>query len=210
MARAKSPEDVLEAALTGLNDNPRDLGFVMLYRADTGRKHDFGSNLSVDGGRSLKARTQPESIESSNGYSRATPVDTNGDEEAEIEFHLAGTIGAIDTSDIDEAQDRLPRLVTSSRSNPVDEHDEMSLTKMIKLAHQKDNLILFQGADMKVFGSLLRPNCFGDIPHQVVVLPIRASERVSSEESIQGILVVGLNTRLYVSSCASCRKVERL
>jgi len=198
MAVAKSPEQVLDSALKGLADNPRDLSFVVLYVAEHGNAHDFGLE-SLDGRSTSRKLTESVSKSGSHSHSRPSIFDEVGDEEIEIEFTLAGMVGAVDT---EQAQKVLPGSVISRRTAPIEENEPMSLEKMIRLAHDKNEVVLFNGSDMDVFGKLLQPNVFGDIPAQVVVLPIRAS----TDDRIHGILVVGLSTRLHVSEMRTARQ----
>jgi len=192
MSRAKSPEQVLERALTGLADNPRDLNFVVLYVAEHETGHDIGLE-SLDSKSTSKRFAGSTSRSGSHSQSRPSMFDGSGDEEVEIEFTLAGMIGAIDK---EKARKALPSTVLSRRTEPVGDDEVMSFEKMIKIAHDTNELKLFEGPDMEVFATLLQANIFGDMPAQVAVLPIRAS----TEDRIHGMLVVGLSTRLHVSS----------
>ena len=181
----------MEAALQGLGQNSRDIGFALLYTTDRDGVNDFSKDASVTYSVVRTAGTDSGSIVF-NGDLLAEEL---ADEETEITLILTGVVGAID---LDGPCDHLPRTLTSHRSIAADECDQSQLTDMIRLAHIRDELVLLRDSEMAVFKDSLKPNVFGDIPQQAAVIPIKAS----AEDKCHGVLVIGLSTRLTVSGVA--------
>ena len=181
----------MEAALQGLGQNSRDIGFALLYTTDRDGVNDFSKDASVTYSVVRTAGTDSGSIVFNGDLLAEEPTD----EETEITLTLTGVVGAID---LDGPCDHLPRTLTSHRSIAADECDQSQLTDVIRLAHIRDELVLLRDSEMAVFKDSLKPNVFGDIPQQAAVIPIKAS----AEDKCHGVLVIGLSTRLTVSGVA--------
>jgi hypothetical protein len=179
----------MEAALRGLAQNSRDVGFVLLYTTDRDSIEEFSRETSDSQSFVKTAGTDCGSV----AYGSAVAEDIAvGEEESEITLTLAGAMGAID---LEGPGDHLPRTLTSHRLQAVDECGPSKLTDIIRRAHIRDELVLMRDDEMDAFEGCLKPNVFEDIPQQAAVIPIKAS----AEDRCHGILVVGLSTRLFVS-----------
>lgn len=188
MSMTTTPEQIFQSAKKGLSLNPRDLGFVLLYSAEN---MDTGSDGGVS--KALSSRSYSTSTRSGGDSGNASRRLSNNLEEVEMQFTLAGVIGAIESNPMD---DLIPHTIISHRTENIEDEETNLLAHVIRQSHAQDKLILLEGADLDIIRSCMRPNVFGDIPHQAVVLPIRASV----EDRLHGMLVIGLNSRLTVSS----------
>lgn len=180
----------MEAALRGLAQNSRDVGFVLLYTTDRDSVDDFSREASDSQSVTRTAGTDCGSA----AYGSTVVADEAavGEEESEIALTLVGAMGAID---LEGPGNQVPRTLTSHRLQAVNEYDQSKLTNVIRLAHSRDELVLLTDDEMDAFEGCLTPNVFGDIPRQAAVIPIKAS----AEDRCHGILVIGLSTRLNVS-----------
>lgn len=111
-------------------------------------------------------------------------------DEAIIEFSLLAAVGSISADNADI----VPNTFVSDKSKPLD--GERGLKRWMRQAHISDDMLIVQGEDAQMLDGSVQENAFGDMTGSVAVLPIRAS----NEDRLYGIMVVGLNTRLYVSS----------